>query len=133
MAQVCKPRPHVFQGMRPWEYIYEISVVITPVFLTRSGPNRSWGSLFGSRSESSERLISVKPFGRLVVAGWFCSGKGLVVLKSPQNPRNFAGMPSRLLLPSIWNTIFTSIPARCAAPTKARPRQSFSKEAGGFP
>ena len=49
-----------------------------------------------------------------------------------QSPRNMAGIPSKLLFPSIWKMTLTSIPPKWMAPTKASPLQSFSKLAGGW-
>ena len=49
-----------------------------------------------------------------------------------QSPRNMAGIPSKLLFPSIWKITLTSIPPKWMAPTKASPLQSFSKLAGGW-
>ena len=48
-----------------------------------------------------------------------------------QRPRNFAGMPSRLLFPIIWKMTLISIPPMWMAPTSAKPLQSFSNAAGG--
>ena len=48
-----------------------------------------------------------------------------------QRPRNFAGMPSKLLFPIIWKMTLISIPPMWMAPTSAKPLQSFSNAAGG--
>ena len=56
---------------------------------------------------------------------------GVVALGIDQRPRNFAGMPSKLLFPIIWKMTLISIPPMWMAPTSAKPLQSFSNAAGG--
>ena len=108
----------------------ELNATQSPLTMSKFAQHERAGSLRGIADCCFLwRLVSTGQKETPVQAGaaflWRCRA-GI-----DQRPRNFAGMPSKLLFPIIWKMTLISIPPMWMAPTSAKPLQSFSNAAGG--